>query len=77
MTKEIYRYSDLVTLGYGCRTTIYNMIKNSLFPVPRDINGRPGWYSQDLQEWKDSMPKYTAKLPKHLKDQVLPNTVEA
>jgi len=75
--KDIYRYADLIKLGYGCRSTIYSMINEGKFPQPMDINGRPGWYGEDLQEWKDSMPKYIAKLPEHLKSYVQPNAVTA
>ena len=39
-----YRYSDLQSLGYGSRVTIWRKVKEGKFPAPIDDGiGRPAW----------------------------------
>ena len=54
--KAIYRYSDLEAMGYGCRTTIWNLVKTDQFCHPIDIGGRPAWLADELGEWVSTRP---------------------
>jgi len=56
-SKEIYRYSDLETMGYGCRTTIWKLVKEGKFPTPIDAGGRPAWIPDELNEWISTRPR--------------------
>jgi len=55
--KAIYRYSDLAAMGYGCRTTIWNLVKEGKFPQPIDAGGRSAWIPEELNEWVSTRPR--------------------
>ena len=54
---KIYRYKDLMKLGYGDRTSIWRKWHSGEFPVPQQILGRPGWRESVLQEYNENCPE--------------------
>jgi predicted DNA-binding transcriptional regulator AlpA len=54
--KQLYKYRDLYSLGYGSRSTIWRKIKSGDFPEPlSDSNGNRFWTSKMLDNYVDSL----------------------
>jgi len=54
--KDLLRYRDLEARGYGSRTTIWRAVQNNSFPKPVDDGrGRPVWFREDIEAWKQSL----------------------
>jgi len=67
--KDLWRYADLQRLGYGCRATIWKMVKEEKFPTPIDDgNGRPAWLPEDVKQFLASRPRYVMSQPEQLKE---------
>jgi predicted DNA-binding transcriptional regulator AlpA len=52
----ILRYGDLERRGIGSRVTLWRWVRAGKFPAPRDINGRPGWLENEVEEFLNSRP---------------------
>jgi len=66
--KDLWNYSDLQRLGYGCKTKIWAMLKNQKFPPPIDDgNGQPRWFPSEVKEHFASRPHYVMSQPKQLR----------
>jgi len=53
--KELFKYRDLQTLGYGSRSTVWRKVKNGSFPAPLiDGDGMPFWTRDMLDEHIES-----------------------
>ena len=57
--KAIWRYADLEADGYGCRSTIWKLVKAGKLIPPRDFGNRPGWLREELEAFKKSRPQIT------------------
>ena len=66
--KDLLTYADLQSLGYGCKTKIWQLVKAGKFPLPIDDgNGNPRWLSAEVKEHFASRPRYVMSQPKQLK----------
>ncbi len=60
--KELLRYRDLETKGYGSRTTIWRAVKAGNFPTPHDDGrGNPVWFREEIEDWKASLQRFQPK----------------
>lgn len=52
MTTRIIRLPEVITKTGQSRSTIYDRIKQGLFPAPISIGGRNvGWVEEDVDNW--------------------------
>jgi len=66
--KDLWNYSDLQRLGYGCKTKIWQMLKEGKFPLPIDDgNGQPRWFPPEVREYFAARPRYVMEQPDQLK----------
>jgi len=66
--KNLWDYADLQSLGYGCRTKIWKMVKREKFPQPIDDgNGNPRWLPAEIKRHFASKSHYIMSQPKQLK----------
>ena len=66
--KDLWNYSDLQRLGYGCKTKVWQMLKEGKFPLPIDDgNGQPRWFPAEVKEYFASRPRYVMSQPKQLR----------
>jgi len=66
--KDLWSYTDLQKLGYGCRTKIWAMLKAGKFPLPIDDgNGQPRWIPTEVKEHFATRPRYNMEQPEQLR----------
>lgn len=54
MTVQLLSAQDLVTLGYGSRSTIWRRVRAGNFPQPLRIGNLTRWREDDVLEWLES-----------------------
>ena len=66
--KEIWRNSDLDTLGYGDRKTRRRWIVTEGFPEPIVLGPNSiGWHAEEVREWTKARPRGLAPQPPRAK----------
>jgi len=66
--KDLWGYSDLQRLGYGCKTKVWRMVKEGKFPLPIDDgNGQPRWIPIEVKEHFAARPRYVMSQPEQLR----------
>jgi len=66
--KDLWGYSDLHKLGYGCPTAIWKKVKSQLFVQPIDYNGTPKWIPDEVRKYVASRPRYVMEQPEQLRE---------
>ena len=49
--RAVLSTEDLISLGIGCRTKIYFMVKAGEFPQPIKYGNRNKWLTTEVTEW--------------------------
>lgn len=49
--QKVYRIKELVAMGLGGKSTIWNWVKNGRFPQPLRLNGITIWRGEDVERF--------------------------